>query len=59
MDLEKYFVKVFKRLCLLNLWMEIVYTCPDVSYWSEVFCCTIPTSMNDFEVKVIDLKKIC
>ena len=50
-------VQVFKRLYLLNLWMEEVHTCPDVRYWSEVLCCTIPTLMSDLEVKVTDLEK--
>ena len=26
----KFLVKVFKTLYLLNLWMEVVHTCPDV-----------------------------
>ena len=56
----KSLVKVFKRLCLLNLWMEVVHTCPDVGYWSEVLCCIITTHMSDHGVKVTDLeKKIC
>ena len=38
----KFLVKVFKRLYLLNLWMEVDHTCPDVRYWSEIVCCTIP-----------------
>ena len=38
--------------------MEVVHTCPDVRYWSEVPCCTIPTHMSDLEVKVKDLGKI-
>ena len=39
----------FKRLCLLNIWMEIhiVHTCPDVRYWSEILCCTILTHMSE------------
>ena len=37
--------------------MEVVHTCPDVKNWSEVLCCTIPTHMNDLEVKVTDRKK--
>ena len=36
-------IKVCKRLYFLNLWMEVVHTCPDVTYWSEVLCCTTPT----------------
>ena len=56
-SLVKFLVKVFKRLYLLNLWMEVVHTCPDVSYWFEVLCCTIPTHMSDLEVKVTDLEK--
>ena len=38
--------KGFERLYLLNLWMEVVHTCPDVRYWSEVLCCTIPSYMS-------------
>ena len=41
--MESLLVKDFKRLYVLNLWMEVVYTCPDVRYWSEILCCTIPT----------------
>ena len=52
-------VKVFKRLYLLNPWMEEVHTCPDVSYWFEALCCTIPMHMSDLLVKVNDLEKIC
>ena len=37
--------------------MEVIHTCPDVRYWSEVLCCTIPTHMSVFEVKVTDLEK--
>ena len=43
----------FKRLYLLNLWMEIVYICLDVRYWSEVLYCTNQTYMSDLEVKVM------
>ena len=42
-----------KRLYLLNLGMEVVHTCSDVRYWFEVLCCTIPTHINDLEVKVM------
>ena len=47
-------VKVFKRLCGLNLQREVVHTCPGVRYSSEALCCTIPTHMNNREVKVMD-----
>ena len=47
-------VKGFKRLYLLNLWMEVFHTWPDVRFWSEVLS---PTHMNDPEVKVTDLEK--
>ena len=47
----KIFVNVFKRLYLLNLGTEVVHTCPDVRYWSEVLCYIIPTHMSDLEVK--------
>ena len=50
-------VKVFKRLYLLNIKMEVVHTCPDVRYLSEVLCYTIPTRMSALEVKVTDLEK--
>ena len=49
LKLLKVLVKVFKSLYLLNLWMEEVHTCPDVRYWSEVLCCTIPAHMSDLE----------
>ena len=51
-------VKVLRRLYLLNLWMEIVHTCPDVRYWSECLCGTIPTQMSVLEVKVTELEKL-
>ena len=56
---SKYWLKFLKSytLYLLNLWMEVDHTCPDVRYWSEVLCCTIPTHMNDLEVKVMDSEK--
>ena len=50
--------KVFKRLYVLNLWMEVGYTCPFVRYWSEVLCFTIPTHMNDLEVNIRDFENI-
>ena len=31
--------------------------CPDVIYWSDVLCCTVPTNMSDLEVKVTDVEK--
>ena len=34
----KLLVKVFKSLYLLNLWMDLVDTFPDVRYWSEILC---------------------
>ena len=43
----KVLVKVFKSLCLLNPWMDLVDTLPDVRYWSEVLCCTITTHISD------------
>ena len=48
----EFLVKVFKSLCLLNLWMDLVDIVPDVRYWSEVLCCTILTHISDLEVKV-------
>ena len=35
----------------------VVHTCPDIKYWSEVLCCTIPTHMSELEVKGEDLEK--
>ena len=32
--------------------VEPIDTLPDVRYWSKVLCCTIPTHLNDLEVKV-------
>ena len=52
----KLLVKVFKRLYLLNLWMEIVHICHDVSYWSEVLCCAILTYMSDLDLRVMDVE---
>ena len=51
-------VKVFKRLYLLNLWMEVIHICPDVTYWLGVLCFTILTNPSDLEVKVMDLETI-
>ena len=50
--LVKVFVEIFKRLYLLYLWMEVVHTCPDVRYRSEVLCCTILIHMSDLPVNV-------
>ena len=52
----KFLVKVFKSLYLLNPWMDLVGTLPDVRYWSEVLCCTITTHIGDLEVKVKDFE---
>ena len=52
----KFLVKVFKSLYLLNPWMDLVDTLPDVRYWSEVLCCTIMTHIGHLEVKVMDLE---
>ena len=52
----KFLVKVFKSLYLLNLWVDLVDTLPDVRYWSEVLCCTITTHTGDPEVKVTDFE---
>ena len=52
----KFLAKVFKSLYLLNPWMELVETLPDVRYWSEVLCCTIMTHIIDLEVKVTDFE---
>ena len=52
----KFLVKVFKSLDLLNLWMDLVDTLPDVRYWSEVLCYSITTHISDNEVKVTDFE---
>ena len=52
----KFLVKVFKSLYLLNLWMDLVDTLPDVRYWSEVLYCTITTHIDDLEVNVTDFE---
>ena len=52
----KFLVKVFKSLYLLNPWMDLVDTLPDVRYWSEVLCCTIPTHNSELKVKVTDFE---
>ena len=52
----KFLVKIFKNLYLLNPWMDLVGTLPDVRYWSEVLCCTITTHIGDLEVKVMDFE---
>ena len=52
----KFLVKVFKSLYLLNLWMDLTVTLPDVRYCSKVLCCTITTHISDIEVKVTDFQ---
>ena len=47
-----------KRLYLLNLWMVVVDTGPDIRYWSEVLCHTVQTHISDLKVKVMDLEEI-
>ena len=54
--LLKFLVKVFKSLYLLNPWMDVVDTLPDVRYWSEVLCFTIMTHISDLMVKVTDFE---
>ena len=49
-----------KRLYLLHLWMEIVHTCPDVRYWSEVICCSSSNLISDFDcfwLKFLEAKR--
>ena len=41
---------------LLNPWMDLVDTLPDVRNWSAVICCTILTHINDLKVKVTDFE---
>ena len=55
----KFLVKVFKSLYLLNPWMDLADTLPDVGYWSEVLCCIIMTHIGDPEVKVTDFEILC
>ena len=43
-------VKVFKSLYLMNFWMNLVASLPDVRYWSEVSCCTIEVKVMNFEI---------
>ena len=45
--LVKVFSYSYKRLYLLNLWMEIVHTFPDVRYWCKVLCFTTPKAKQD------------
>ena len=52
----KFLVKVFKSLYLLNPWMDLVDTLPDVRYWSEVLCYVITTHISDLEIKVTELE---
>ena len=56
LEMLKFLVKVFKNLYLLNPWMNLFDTLPDVRYWSEVLCCTIMTHITDLEVKVMDFE---
>ena len=50
-------LKVFgESLYLLNPWMDLCDTLPDVRYWSEVLCYVIKTHISDLEVKVTDFE---
>ena len=51
-----FWLKVFRIGYLLNLWMDLVDTTPDVRYWSKILRCFIPTPhlLTDLEVKVTD-----
>ena len=53
-----FWLKVFRIGYLVNLWMDLVVTIPDVQYWSKIWHCSIPTPhlLTDFEVKVTDLE---
>ena len=53
-----FWLKVFRIGYLLNLWMDLVDTTPDVRYWSKILRCSIPTPrlLIDLEVKVTDLE---
>ena len=39
----KFLVKVFRKLYLLKLKLDLVDTWPDIRYWSKLLRCTIPT----------------
>ena len=45
-----------KRQYLMNLWMDLVDTLPDVRYWSEVLCCTTQTHFDDFDMPRVGLE---
>ena len=47
-------IKVFKSLYLLNPWMDLLHTLPDVRYWFEVLC--FKSHISDLEVKVTDFE---
>ena len=53
-----FLLKVFRIGYLLNLWMDLLDTIPDVRYWSKILRCSIPTPVlvTDLEVKVTDLE---
>ena len=36
--------------------MDLVYIWYDDTYWSKILCSTIPSPVDDFEVKVTDLE---
>ena len=40
----KCLIKVFRSEYLLNFSLDLVDTLPDIRYWSELLCCTIPMS---------------
>ena len=52
----KFLDKVFISLYLLNPWMDLVDTLPDVRYWSEVLSWTITTHISDLDVNVTDFE---
>ena len=54
--LKMFLGKVFTSLYLLNPWMDLVGTLPDVRYWSEVLCCIITIHIGHPEVKVTDFE---
>ena len=39
--------------------MDLVYIWYDDRHWSKILLSTIPTSMHDLKVKVIDLELLC
>ena len=62
MDFEilrwSFWLKVFRIGYLLNLWMDLVDTTPDVKYWSKILRSSTPilNLLTNLQIKVTDLK---